>query len=82
MTVAEELEWYGEREKILSDQSMTQVEKVVRVWERLLERVVEHPRLANYVEELPTSVVARLIETITDLHLWNMDFRSSPRGYG
>ncbi|MDJ0270976.1 MAG: hypothetical protein QXN23_03550 [Candidatus Caldarchaeum sp.] len=79
MTLAEELEWYSERDKILAENGVSQAEKLAKIWERLLQRVVESPRLENYVEELPTPVLARLIQAITELHLWNMDFRSSPQ---
>ncbi|MEM0349381.1 MAG: hypothetical protein QXD24_04290 [Candidatus Caldarchaeum sp.] len=79
MTLAEELEWYGEREKMLAENGSSQAEKLAKVWEKLLQRVVESPRLERYVDELPTPVLARLIQAITELHLWNMDFRSSPQ---
>ena len=74
MTLREELEWYREREEILSSDNMKNEEKVVEMWERLLQRVVESPKLEKYTEELPSTVIAKLIEEITKLHLWDMDF--------
>ncbi|MEM2333902.1 MAG: hypothetical protein QXD31_01180 [Candidatus Caldarchaeum sp.] len=74
MTLAEELECYGLREKIMAEDGLTDVERVVKVWENLLQRVVVEPRLQSYVEELPAPVIASHIQTVTELHLWNMDF--------
>ncbi|MEM4288023.1 MAG: hypothetical protein QXV97_04370 [Candidatus Caldarchaeum sp.] len=82
MSLAEELEWYGLRDRIMADDGLTDVEKVVRVWESLLQRVVVEPRLQSYVEELPAPAVAHLIQTITELHLWNTDFRKSSQASG
>lgn len=82
MNLAEELEWYGERERVFADENISQVEKIVNIWEKLLQKVVEHPRLPRYVDELPAPVVAKLVEAVTELHLWNMDFRSYRRESG
>ncbi|MEM1943779.1 MAG: hypothetical protein QXY50_00840 [Candidatus Caldarchaeum sp.] len=82
MTLAEELEWYAERDRVMSEDGLSHVEKVVKAWEGLLHRVVVEPRLTSYVDELPTPVIAALIQAITDLHLWNMGFHTSPQASG
>jgi len=82
MTLAEELEWYALREKVLAEDGLSHGEKVAKIWEALLQRVVVEPRLGTYVEELPTVVVARLIQVVSELHLWDMDFRISPQASG
>ncbi|MCS6770366.1 MAG: hypothetical protein NZ570_08035 [Candidatus Caldarchaeum sp.] len=82
MTLAEELEWYAERDRIMAEDGLSHVEKVVKVWDMLLRRVVAEPKLSSYVEELPTPVVAHLVQVITELHLWNMGFRTSPQASG
>ncbi len=80
LTLLEELEWYGERERIIAEDGVSQSEKVVRIWESLLRRVVVEPVCRQYTEELPAPVIARLIENIFELHLWNMDFPISRLG--
>ena len=80
MTLREELGWYALRDSIFRDSNVDEQEKVVRVWEELLKRVVVEPKLSSYTEELPTTVIARLIEEITRIHLWDMDFPTSRQG--
>ncbi len=80
MTLREELEWYRERDSILQNQDMHERDKVVYVWESLLKRVVEEPKLSSYTEELPAVVVAKLIDEITKLHMWDLDFTTYKRG--
>lgn len=74
LTLMEELAWYGERERILGEPSGDRMEKIVNIWESLLSKVVLEPRCQRYTEELPAAVIAKLLETVFDLHLWNMDF--------
>lgn len=80
MTLREELEWYRERDSILKNAEMEERDKVVIIWEHLLKRVVEEPKLRNYTEELPAVVVAKLIDEITKLHMWDLDFTTYRRG--
>jgi len=82
MTLAEELEWYALRERVLAEDGLSHGEKVAKIWEHLLQRVVVEPRLSSYVEELPTVAVARLVQAVSELHLWDMDFRISPQASG
>lgn len=79
MTLREELDWYEFRDKTFRDDSLDTNEKLVTVWEELLRRCVVEPRLERYTEELPGPVVAFLIEAISELHLWNVDFRGLRR---
>ncbi|MEM2003900.1 MAG: hypothetical protein QXK84_06695 [Nitrososphaerota archaeon] len=79
MTLKEELDWYEFRDKIFKDESLDANEKLVKVWEELLQRCVVEPRLFRYTEELPGPVVAFLIDAISELHLWNVDFRGLRR---
>ena len=76
MTLLEEMEWQRVRSEIMGDGKLDWREKVVRVWEELLRRVVKEPRLESYTEELPAAALARLVEETAKLHLWDMDFRS------
>ena len=80
MTLREELKWYRERDEILSNNGMNNEEKVVEIWEKLLQRVITSPKMKRYTEELPSVVIAKLIDEITHLHLWDMDFHTSRRG--
>ncbi|MEM2257822.1 MAG: hypothetical protein QXU87_03980 [Candidatus Caldarchaeum sp.] len=74
MTLKEELDWYEFRDKIFKNDAETS-EKLVKIWEELLQRCVVEPRCARYTEELPGPVIMRLIDAISELHLWNVDFR-------
>ena len=80
MTLREELEWYGERDEIMQDKNLSNRDKIILVWERLLRKVIVEPKLESYTEELPATVVARLIDEITKLHLWDMDFTRYKQG--
>jgi len=77
MTLREELEWYRIRDETLNNREIPNQEKIIKIWEELLRRVVQEPKLGNYTEELPTVVITRLIDEITKLHLWDLDFHTS-----
>lgn len=79
MSLREELEWMALRENVLRDDGLTRDEKIVKIWEDLLRRVVVEPRLENPVEELPATVTALIVSEIERLHLWDLPLPRSPQ---
>ena len=75
MTLREELEWYRFRDEIFRNDKLDDSEKLVKIWETLLQRCIVEPKLESYTEELPGAVIGYLLDIIRDLHLWNVDFR-------
>ena len=75
MTLKEEMEWYRFRDEVFRDDKLDDAEKLVKIWENLLQRCVVEPKLESYTETLPGSVIGYLLDVIRDLHLWNVDFR-------
>jgi len=78
MTLKEELDWYAFRDETLKSEGDT-TEKLVKVWENLLQRCIVEPKLNCYTEELPGPVIAYLIDIISELHYWGVDFRGLRR---
>mgnify|MGYP000536499155 CR=1 FL=1 len=75
MTLKEELEWYRFRDETLRNDKLDDTEKLVKIWENLLQRCIVEPKLKSYTEELPGAVIGYLLDVIRDLHFWNVDFR-------
>ena len=79
MTLREELEWYRFRDEVFKDEKLAADEKLVKIWEELLQRTVVEPKLESYTEELPAAIIGFLIDVVSELQMWNVDFRGLRR---